>query len=210
MQHLSLQDARQNFATELAKQRWDDHRLYHHSRVNQSLHLVSAMTFLGSYVMVWFNALWAVLIGWFVAMWLRQVGHFFFEPKHYDTVNALSHQAKEDIKVGYNLRRKIVLLSLWALIPLVLWWQPTFFGAFSARPGWAPYFENLTVLWLWLAVGAVLFRTGQLYRQQDLQTGLVWMTKILTDPVHDIKMYHRAPLHLLRGERLDPMTHVSH
>jgi hypothetical protein len=29
----------------LREQRWDDHRYYHHSRVNQSLHLLSAISF---------------------------------------------------------------------------------------------------------------------------------------------------------------------
>jgi hypothetical protein len=37
-----------------------------------------------------------------------------------------------------------------------------------------------------------------------VQTGLVWATKILTDPFHDIKLYHKAPLALLRGELIDP------
>src|SRR5262245_29217970 len=36
----------QTFLKELATQRWDDHRYYHHSRINQSLHLLSAMSFL--------------------------------------------------------------------------------------------------------------------------------------------------------------------
>ena len=31
---------------ELKVQRWDDHRYYHHSKVNQSLHLLSATSFL--------------------------------------------------------------------------------------------------------------------------------------------------------------------
>jgi hypothetical protein len=35
------------------------------------------------------------------------------------------------------------------------------------------------------------------------------MTKILTDPIHDIKLYYRAPLHLLRGEWIDP-RHAQH
>ena len=39
---------------------------------------------------------------------------------------------------------------------------------------------------------------------KDVQTGLVWATKILTDPFHDIKLYHKAPLYLLRGELIDP------
>ena len=36
-------------------QRWDDHRYYHHSRINQSLHLVSALSFLVSYVLPFIN-----------------------------------------------------------------------------------------------------------------------------------------------------------
>jgi hypothetical protein len=29
---------------------------------------------------------------------------------------------------------------------------------------------------------------------------LVWAVKILTDPFHDIKLYYKAPYHLLRGD----------
>jgi len=32
----------------------------------------------------------------------------------------------------------------------------------------------------------------------------VWAAKILTDPFHDIKLYYKAPLALLRGEWIDP------
>ena len=40
----------QDFFETLRIQRWDDHRYYHHSRINQSLHLISAISFLVSYV----------------------------------------------------------------------------------------------------------------------------------------------------------------
>lgn len=33
------------FFEALRVQRWDDHRFYHHSRINQALHLVSAISF---------------------------------------------------------------------------------------------------------------------------------------------------------------------
>ena len=36
------------FLETLKMQRWDDHRYYHHSRINQSLHFVSAISFLFS------------------------------------------------------------------------------------------------------------------------------------------------------------------
>ena len=47
---------------------------------------------------------------------------------------------------------------------------------------------------------------------RDVETGLVWMTKIITDPFHDIKLYHKAPLSLLSGELIDPglEEHVKH
>jgi hypothetical protein len=34
-------------------------------------------------------------------------------------------------------------------------------------------------------------------------TGLVWMTKIITDPFHDIKLYYRSPALLFRGGLFD-------
>ena len=40
------------FFDELATQRWDDHRYYHHSRINQSLHLLSACSFLFAYFLL--------------------------------------------------------------------------------------------------------------------------------------------------------------
>ena len=54
--------------------------------------------------------------------------------------------------------------------------------------------------------GGLVFRTLQLFLVRDVQTGLVWATKILTDPFHDIKLYYRAPSRLLRGELIDNAT----
>jgi hypothetical protein len=200
----------QSFLRALQVQRWDDHRYYHHSRINQSLHLLSAISFLVGYVAIFTSPAAAALIGWLVAMVSRQAGHFFFEPKGYDDVNHATHEHKEAIKVGYNLQRKIVLLSIWAAIPILLWVDPTFFGAFSDTPGAAGrtarvFVQHMGQLWLFLGAAALVFRTVQLFIVRDVQTGLVWITKILTDPFHDIKLYCRAPLHLLRGELIDPM-----
>ena len=126
------------FLETLRVQRWDDHRYYHHSRINQSLHLVSAMSFLFSYVMIFKDPALSALTAWLVAMTTRQTGHFFFEPKGYDVVNQASHEYKEEIKVGYNLRRKVVLLSIWALSPLPLCFDPTFFGLFTPEVAGSP------------------------------------------------------------------------
>jgi hypothetical protein len=103
-----------------------------------------------SYYLIFVDPLAAVMVGWLLAMVLRQIGHFFFEPKTYDADNQATHEYKESVKVGYNLRRKVVLLSIWILVPIELWF--------------------------------------------------------ITDPFHDIKIYHRAPLHILRGNLYDDMT----
>ncbi|MET0291835.1 MAG: hypothetical protein ABW136_05665 [Steroidobacteraceae bacterium] len=197
-----------SFREALRIQRWDDHRYYHHSRINQSLHLVSALTFVASYVLLFIEPAVAALLAWGVAMTSRQAGHFFFEPKGYDNVNQATHEHKEDIKVGYNLRRKVVLMVLWALSPAVLFFDPAMHG-----PGGAAavpvqdIVSRVGLLWLAVGAGGLLFRTIHLFFLRDVQTGIVWLTKILTDPFHDIKLYYRAPLYLLRGELIDPMSH---
>lgn len=192
------------FREALREQRWDDHRYYHHSRINQSLHLVSALSFLAAYVMLFFDPVISALLGWLVSMTSRQAGHFFFEPRGYDHNNQATHEHKEEIKVGYNLQRKIVLMTLWALSPLVLLVDPTLFGIFEPYHGVSDFIRQTAKIWLALGLGGLLARTIQLFFIKDVQTGLVWATKILTDPFHDIKLYYKAPLALLRGELIDP------
>src|ERR1700712_4497181 len=123
------------FREQLREQRWDDHRYYHHSVINQSLHFVSAVTFLAAYALLWKDPALAALLAWGVSMTSRQAGHFFFEPKGYDHVNDASHAHKEEIKVGYNLARKVVLMALWALCPLPLIIDPTLLGVFAPATG---------------------------------------------------------------------------
>lgn len=192
------------FREALREQRWDDHRYYHHSRINQTLHLVSALSFLGAYVMLFFDPVISALVGWLVSMTSRQAGHFFFEPRGYDHNNQATHEHKEEIKVGYNLQRKIVLMSLWALSPLVLLVDPTLFGIFEPYHGVSDFIRQTAKIWLAIGLGGLLARTIQLFFIKDVQTGLVWATKILTDPFHDVKLYYKAPLALLRGELIDP------
>ncbi|MDT7838961.1 hypothetical protein [Aquabacterium sp. OR-4] len=193
----------------LATQRWDDHRFYHQSRINQSLHLVSAISFLVAYVWLFIDPAISALIGWGISMVTRQSGHFFFEPRGFDQVNQVSDEHKEEIKVGYNMHRKTVLLAVWASIPLVLWFVPSLGGLIEPALGFDAWLHDVGMAWLALGVTGMLFRVLQLWMQESLIVGVAWMTKILTDPFHDIMLYWRAPFHLLRGELLDPMEHVQ-
>jgi len=83
-----------NFPAGTAYSALDDHRFYHHSRINQSLHFVSAASFLFAYVMLFVDPAVSALVGWLVSMTSRQAGHFFFEPKGYDHVNQATQRAQ--------------------------------------------------------------------------------------------------------------------
>ena len=192
------------FRDALREQRWDDHRFYHHSRINQSLHFFSACCFLASYFLLFFEPVAAVFIGWVAAWSSRQIGHFFFEPKDYDAVNEMSHEEKESVKIGYNLTRKLVLLTFVLAAPVVLASSPTLFGLITPYTESGSYLHDLSVLWLGLAAAALVGRTIQLFFVRDVQTGLVWFTKILTDPINDVRTYWRSPLALARGQLIDP------
>ena len=198
-----------NYLEQLRIQRWDDHRYYHHSRINQSLHFISALSFLFAYVWLFIDPVVSALVGWLVSMTSRQAGHFFFEPHTYDHVNQATHEYKEEIKVGYNLQRKVVLMAIWALSPLVLVVDPTLFGLFTPWASATDFMRQVAKIWLVVGGGGLLFRTVHLFFIRDVETGLVWMTKILTDPFHDLMLYHKAPLALLRGELMDHGLHLN-
>ena len=197
------------FLKQLAIQRWDDHRYYHHSRINQSLHFISAISFLIAYVFLFINPAVSGLIGWLVSMTTRQSGHFFFEPLGYDEVNQATQDYKEEIKVGYNLSRKLVLIGIWVISPLFLLIDPSMLGTVEPHTSLITFVENVGRLWLIIGVGGLLFRTVHLFFLKDVMSGLVWMTKILTDPFHDIMLYHKAPLALLRGELIEHRERVN-
>ena len=194
------------FIQELRLQRWDDHRFYHHNRVNQFLHLLSAACFLSSYVMLFINPVLSIIVGWLLAMALRQVGHFFFEPKHYDEVNNASHEHKESVKVGYNLHRKIILIAVWLISPAILLLDASFFGLLDVSQSEQDYLTNTAYIWLMVGVGAIVFRATHLFFIMGIQSGFVWAFKILTDPLHDIYIYYKSPYYLLKGDMYDVMT----
>lgn len=200
----------QRFLREVAEQRWDDHRFYHQSRINQTLHLISAISFLAAYALLFVDPAMAAIVGWCVSMVTRQSGHFFFEPRGFDRVNQVTDEYKEAVKVGYNMQRKVVLLGVWAGVPLLLWLQPSLFGLIQPATGFDGFVHDVGIAWLALGVGGLLFRVLQLLWLKGPLSAFAWMFKILTDPFHDIRLYWRSPFALMRGELLDPMAHVGH
>jgi len=186
----------------LRTQRFDDYRFYHQSTVNQTLHLISAIIFLGCYALLFTDAAIAGIVGW-LAMLTRQTGHFFFEPNGYDAVNDVSNDYKEAVKVGYNQTRKIILLLVWGSAPIALYVDPTLLGLFDPPADRTGFMRHVGTLWLAIGIGGGLARMLQLFATRDLTTGLVWVFKVLTDPFHNIALYWKSPLKLLRGELID-------
>jgi hypothetical protein len=57
-----------------------------------------------------------------------------------------------------------------------------------------------------VGIGAILFRTIHLFFIMGVQSGLVWCSKIMTDPLHDIFIYYKSPYLLLKGDMYDEMS----
>jgi hypothetical protein len=188
----------------LKVQRWDDHRYYHHSRINQFLHLLSALSFIVAYVYLFIDPVISAYIAWLFAMTTRQAGHFFFEPTDYDTYNQATQDHKEAIKIGYNLKRKRVLIACWLAVPLLAYFDAALFN--FVMPDAAPdtLIDRIGWGWLWLGLAAVVFRMIQLTAIQSRRVALVWCIKILTDPFHDAVIYRKSPIYLLKGQLIDP------
>src|SRR5258708_33841362 len=111
--------------------------------------------------------------------------------------------------VGYNPGRRGMLPAVWAVAPALLWVGATFFGLFPPHASGAEFVRHVGEILLIVGIGALLFRTVQLFFLKGVQTGLVWLTKIITDPFNDAKIYCKAPLYLMRGELIDPMGEVE-
>ncbi len=185
--------------------RWDDHRYYHQSRVNQTLHLISAISFVVAYAALFFEPAIAAAIGWLIGMVTRQSGHIFFEPRGFDPINRVSDEYKESIKVGYNMRRKALLIALWLSIPLVLRLDPGLSGLFRPAGGFGEFARQVGLLWLALGVAGVFARCLQLSLLRGPDWALAWAVKIVTDPFHNIAIYWRSPIALMRGQWFDPI-----
>lgn len=191
-----------DFLAKVRTLRWDDHRYYHQSRINQTLHLISALSFLVAYGLLFSDPALAGLVGWLVGMVSRQSGHIFFEPRGFDTIHNTTYKHKESIKAGYNMQRKGILIGVWLGIPLLLAARPDLFGLMDAQDAFA---HKLGLLWLGLACAGVTLRTLQLFVLRSPAWGLAWAFKIVTDPFHNIDIYWRSPIALLRGQLLDPL-----
>ena len=105
----------------LSVQRWDDHRYYHHSRINQSLHFISAMSFLVSYVLLFINPVAASFVAWLVA---AVVGSALMHP----AARKMRAASNADEAISYARRIALVGGAEIVLIVIGIW-------VMGAQPG---------------------------------------------------------------------------
>ena len=173
----------QTFYTEVMRRKKDDHHASHSDLTNQLFHIISSSVFLGCYVLAFWDlttAMWAGL----AALFLRQLGHAILEPPCHD---------KEALLLGFNTRNKSLILGAYLAIPLFHVLRAPGFSVAALSPVMA------TVAWQWfLWTGAVVGgRVLYLMWAQNVWLALVWVVKLVTDPLTDIAAY--SPRYLRRS-----------
>jgi hypothetical protein len=123
-------------------------------------------------------------------------------------VNQATDEHKEAIKVGYDVRRKVVLMSVWAALPLVLWAEPALFGAIEPAASLPAYLHDVGIAWLAHGGDRPRLRVVQIVVAAGSADRAGVDDEDPHRPLPRHRLYHKAPLHLLRGELIDPMAHV--
>lgn len=195
----------QDFWKKIQQLQWDDHRYYHQCRINQTLHFISAISFLVAYGLLFIDPAAAGIVGWVVGMVTRQSGHIFFEPRGYDAINGATDAHKERYQSGLQYAPQSH--SDWCVVVAarVALAQPQHGGLDSAcqRHRRLPARCGLVLVgagggWLGVPHPAPVLFAGAVW-------GLAWAAKILLDPFHNVAIYWQSPLALMRGQRYDPI-----
>ena len=139
--------------------------------------------FIGCYALAFWHlttAMWAGL----AALFLRQLGHAILEPPCHD---------KEALLLGYNTRNKSLILGAYLAIPL--------FHLLRA-PAWngetlGPVMATVAGQWFLFTLTVVVGRVLYLLWAQNAWLALVWLVKLVTDPLTDLIAY--SPRYLRRS-----------
>jgi glutamate-1-semialdehyde 2,1-aminomutase len=165
----------QGFYAEVMRRKKHDHHASHSDTVNQLLHILSSSAFLVCYALIFWDltsAMWAGVI----ALLLRQFGHAVLEPPCHD---------KEMTLLGYNTRNKSAILGVYLLIPIadMLYVGTWDAGTFAAV---APAVARHWFAWTMVVVAG---RAAYLLWKHGLRLSLVWVVKLVTDPLTDLLTY---------------------
>lgn len=173
----------QTFCTEVMRRKKDDHHASHSDVTNQLFHIIDSSVFLGCYALaVWdlTTAMWAGL----AALFLRQIGHAVLEPPCHD---------KEALLLGFNTRNKTLILGAYLVIPVVHLLRAPVWTAATLSPVMATVAQQWFLWTLAVVGGRVLY----LMWAHNVWLALVWVVKLVTDPLTDIAAY--SPRYLRRS-----------
>lgn len=172
----------QTFYTEVMRRKKDDHHASHSDLTNQLFHIISSSVFLGCYVLAFRDlttAMWAGL----AALFLRQTGHAILEPPCHD---------KEALLLGFNTRNKTLILGTYLAIPAFHLLRAPAWTAADLAPVMAVVARQWFLWTLAVVGGRVLYLTWA----HNGWLALVWLVKLVTDPLTDIAAY--SPRYLRR------------
>ena len=153
----------------------DDHHTSHNDAANQALHLLSSGIFLLCYVVIFRNMTIAMWLG-VPALLARQFGHAVLEPDSHDA---------EKLLLGYNTRNKSLILLTYLLLPFVLMAR----GGDWSFAGFTETAPTIARFWFWMTMAVVWGRVGLLTITHNLGIALIWLVKLVTDPVTDLLEY---------------------
>ena len=173
-----------SFYREVMRRKHDDHLASHSNSTNQLLHLLSSATFIFCYWLVFSNLVTAMWLG-LAALFVRQLGHALIEPPCHD---------KEQLLLGFDTRAKTKVVGIYLLIPLL--------NAVHAAPLDAASLATLgaSVAQQWFAFTALVVfgHVARLTPRHGLRNALVWLVKLVTDPITDIFAYYPTLLRFAR------------
>jgi glutamate-1-semialdehyde 2,1-aminomutase len=168
-----------SFYAEVMRRKKDDHHASHSNVMNQLLHLISSSTFIYCYVLAFSNLTKAMIYG-LAALFVRQFGHAVLEPPCHD---------KEALLLGFNTRNKTLIVMGYLLIPV--------FHLVQNRSLTREVLTSMTATvaqqwFLWTLV-VVLGRVAYLVWKHNWRTAMLWLVKLITDPLTDIGAYCASP-----------------
>jgi glutamate-1-semialdehyde 2,1-aminomutase len=173
------------FYREVMRRKHDDHVASHSHLVNRIGHLLSSSAFLSCYYLVLRDPVSAMCIG-LPALFVRQIGHAIFEPPCHD---------KEKLLLGFTTRSKTLVVGAYLLIPIL---HLAFAGSLSRR-SILELVPTVAQEWLVLTIAVVLGHVAMLAFTHGLRNGLVWLVKLVTDPMTDLLTYTAPVARALRS-----------
>jgi glutamate-1-semialdehyde 2,1-aminomutase len=167
-----------NFYSEVMRRKHDDHLASHSNLINQTFHLLSSSVFIYCYFLIFWDLTQAMCLG-LSALFVRQFGHAVLEPPCHD---------KEELLLGLNTRSKTLVVAGYLLIPIIHLAIAESLNLETFRS----MLPKIALQWFLLTLTVVLGHVAYLVWKHDFRSSMIWLVKLVTDPVTDILAYYSS------------------